>query len=127
MTDDAGHEGQELVTGIIGESFWVDKEGNPIPNAPHDEAPTELPSASDIWDALDKPSTGDDQGGGLGLGLGGGGLGDLMPTGILPGESGQIGGNDDETQKEIWRQMESGELGGGAGGGAIPEDAETTI
>lgn len=118
MTDDAGHEGQELVTGFTGESFWVDKDGKPIPNAPHDEAPSELPSASDIWDAIDKPAAG----GGLGVDLG-----DLMPTGILPGDSGQIGGNDDETQKEIWRQMESGEFGGGAGGGSIPEDAETTI
>ena len=123
MTDDAD-KGGEWVTGIIGEPFQLDKDGNPIPNAPHDEAPTELPSASDIWDALDKPASGGDAGGGLGLG---GGLGDLMPTGILPGDSGQIGGNDDEIQKEIWRQMDSGEFGGGAGGGSIPEDAETTI
>jgi hypothetical protein len=124
MTDDAGHEGQELVTGFTGESFWVDKDGKPIPNEPHDEAPTELPSASDIWDTLDKPAPSGDSGGGLGLG---GGLGDLMPTGILPGDSGQIGGNDDETQKEIWRQMERGDFGTDAGSGSIPEDAETSI
>ena len=123
MTDDAGHEGQELVTGIIGESFWVDKDGKPIPNEPHDEAPTELPSASDIWDALDKPASGGELGGELGLG--GGGLGDLMPTGILPGGSGQIGGNDDEIQKEIWEQAERGDFGSPAG--SIPDDAETTI
>ena len=123
MTDDASHEGQELVTGIIGESFWVDKDGKPIPNAPHDEAPTESPSAADIWDALDKPASGGDSGSGLGLG---GGLGDLMPTGILPEREPQmIGGGDDETQKEIWEQMERGDFGSPAG--SIPDDAETTI
>ena len=113
MTDHES-QGHTLVTGIIGESFWVDKDGNPIPESPS-EQPTETPdapSASDIWDAVDKARHG-------------GGAGDFLPTGILPGDSGEIGGNDDETQKEIWAAMERGEFGAGAG--SIPEDAETSI
>jgi hypothetical protein len=110
MTDDAGKEGN-WVTGIIGEPFQVDDQGNPIPNSPS-EQPTELPSASAIWDAIDTTPPG-------------GGLGDLLPTGILPGGSGEIGGNDDETQKEIWAAMDRGEFGPEAG--SIPADAETTI
>jgi hypothetical protein len=98
MTDEANHEGAELVTGIIGESFWVDKDGHRIPD-PTSEQPTELPSAADIWDAGDK--------------------------GILPDRSQEIGGPDDETQKEIWAAMERGEFGSGAG--TTPEDAETVL
>ena len=120
MTD--ADQGGEWVTGIIGEPFQLDKDGKPIPNAPA-EAPTESPSATDIWDTLDKPAPGGDPGSGLGLG---GGLGDLMPTGILPEREPQmIGGGDDETQKEIWEQMERGDFGSPAG--SIPDDAETTI
>ena len=114
MTDDAD-KGGEWVTGVIGEPFQLDKDGNPIPNAPS-EPPTELPNASDIWDAINEPSPGG--------GHGGGGLGDLMPTGIVPDRSQEIGGPDDETQKEIWEQMERGEFGAGAA--KTPEDAETT-
>ena len=113
MTDHES-QGHTLVTGIIGESFWVDKDGNPVPDSPS-EQPTETPgapSASDIWDAADKPSPG-------------GGAGDFMPTGIVPDRSQEIGGPDDETQKEIWAEMERGEFGADAG--KIPEDAETSI
>jgi hypothetical protein len=110
MTDDAD-KGGEWVTGVIGEPFQLDKDGNPIPNAPS-EPPTDVPNGSDIWDALDEPSPG-------------GELGGLMPTGIIPDRSQEIGGPDDETQKEIWEQMERGEFGAGAG--SIPEDAEKTI
>jgi hypothetical protein len=96
MTDDAD-KGGEWVTGFTGESFQLDKDGNPIPNAPS-EPPTELPSAADIWDAADKTA---------------------------PGGSQEIGGADDETQKDIWQEMDRGDSGPGAG--ATPEDAETTI
>ena len=109
MTDDAD-KGGEWVTGIIGEPFQIDDQGNPIIQ-PHNEAPTETPDPNAILDAWDK--------------VGGSGLGDLLPTGILPAGSGEIGGNDDETQKEIWAEMERGEFGAGAG--SIPADAETSI
>jgi hypothetical protein len=111
MTEDANKEG-EWVTGIIGEPFQLDKDGNPIPNAPS-EPPTDLPTGTDIWDAVDKAP--------------GGGLGDLMPTGIVPGGSQEIGGNDDETQKEIWNELDRGDFGSDGGAGTTPEDAETTI
>lgn len=125
MTD--ADQGGEWVTGIIGEPFQVDMDGNPIPNAPSD-APTETPDPDAVRKAFDDVMEGLDagdaaQGGGQSGWLDG--LGDLKPTGILPGDSGQIGGNDDETQKEIWAEMERGEFGSGAS--SIPEDAETTI
>ncbi|HEX7472099.1 MAG TPA: hypothetical protein VF323_03380 [Candidatus Limnocylindrales bacterium] len=93
MTDDAGKEG-EWVTGIIGEPFQVDKDGMPIPGSAA-EPPTDMPSASDIWDADDAT-----QG------------------------SPEIGGADDETQKEIWAAMDRGDFGPAAG--STPSDAETT-
>jgi hypothetical protein len=109
MTDNSSEEGT-WVTGVIGEPFRVDDQGNPIPGS-QSEQPTELPSAEDVLKAFDKASDW-------------GGAGDLLPTGIVPGGSGEIGGNDDETQKEIWREMERGEFGPGAG--STPADAETT-
>jgi hypothetical protein len=108
MTDDAGKEGT-WVTGIIGEPFQIDAEGKPIPNPPS-EQPNESPSPTDIWDAGDK-------------GLHGGAGGDLLPPGILPDRSEEIGGPDDETQKDIWERMDRGEFGPGAG--STPENAET--
>lgn len=113
MSDDAD-KGGEWVTGIIGAPFQVDKDGNPIPVSPSE--PTEPPSSDDVLKGLE------DAMGHLGTG----GTGDLMPTGIVPGGSQEIGGNDDETQKEIWAELDRGEFGSGAGSGAgsIPADAE---
>ena len=113
MTDDAD-KGGEWVTGVIGEPFQVDAQGNPIPGS-QSQAPAEMPSGDDVIKALEDA---------MGT-VGTGGTGDLMPTGILPGESQEIGGADDETQKDIWDKMDRGEFG--AGGGSIPADAETTI
>lgn len=124
MTD--ADQGGEWVTGIIGESFQVDKDGKPIPNQPSAESTEPDPDA--VRKALDDVMEGLDAGGATQSGGQSGwldGLGDLTPTGIFPGDSGQIGGNDDETQKEIWREMDSGELGGGAG--SLPPDVETLL
>ena len=118
MTD--ADQGGEWVTGVTGEDIHLDAQGNPIIEPPS-EGPTELPDPDAILKAFDDL----DRGGGLGDTAPGGWLGDVMPTGILGG-SGEIGGNDDETQKEIWREMDSGEIGGGAAG-SLPPDVETLL
>lgn len=95
MTDDTAKEG-EWVTGIIGEPFQVDKDGMPIPGSAA-EPSTDMPSASDIWNEGD--------------------------AGVLiPGGSQEIGGADDETQKEIWAAMERDDFG--SGDGSTPAEAE---
>ena len=97
MADDAD-KGGEWVTGIIGEPFQVGDDGLPIPGSAQ-EPSTDLPSASDIWNEGD--------------------AGDL-----LRGGSQEIGGADDETQKEIWAAMERGDFGPAAG--STPSEAENT-
>lgn len=119
MTD--ADQGGEWVTGFTGEEIHLDAQGNPIIEPPSD-GPTEVPDPDAILKAFDEL----DRSGGHGDGTAAGGLGDLMPTGILGG-SGEIGGNDDETQKEIWRELESGDLGSGGGAGSLPPDVETLL
>ena len=97
MADDAD-KGGEWVTGIIGEPFQVDKDGMPMPGSAQ-EPSTDMPSASDIWNEGDA-------------------------GGLIPGASPEIGGSDDETQKEIWAAMDRGDFGPAAG--STPADGETT-
>ena len=104
-------QGGEWVTGVIGAPFRVDAQGNPIPGS-EEQDPTELPDSSEILKAFEEAGKG-------------GGVGDLMPTGILPNEPQMIGGNDDETQKDIWDKMDRGELG--SGGDSLPPDVETAL
>jgi hypothetical protein len=122
MTD--ADQGGEWVTGITGEDIHLDAQGNPIIEPPSAE-PAEAPDPDAVRKAFDDVMEGLDAGDGTKGGGQAGWLDGVDATGILGG-SGQIGGNDDETQKEIWREMDSGEIGGGAAG-SLPPDVETLL
>jgi hypothetical protein len=111
MADDPTQE-REWITGVIGEPFQLDDDGKIIREP--SESPSETSSVGDMLEALEKSKWANPP--------------ELdTPTGIIPDWSADptIGGNNDETQREIWDQMERGEFG--AGTGSIPEDAETSI